>query len=182
IVKTRNGILPRLDLFISLGKTGYADSFSGSFKAMKDSTYDLSFGINFSRTLGNRNTRAKDRGARITLKQAQEALNNMRQIIQRDVRIALNDLDRVRQQIDATRVTRMHQEEAMKAEKERFEAGTSTGLLVAQAQRDLLASHILEVEAIIDYNKVLVMLYLAEGSLLERRGVHMASFETESLP
>ncbi|MBU0465716.1 MAG: TolC family protein [Proteobacteria bacterium] len=182
IVKTRNGILPRLDLFISLGKTGYADSFSGSFKAMNDSFYDLSAGIKFSRTLGNRSTQAKDRAARVTLKQAQEALENMRQIIQRDVRIALNDLDRVKQQIPATRVTRIHQQESVKAEQERFEAGTSTGLIVAQAQRDLLAAHILEKEAIIDYNKALVKLYLAEGSLLERRGVHTASFLSEPLP
>ena len=27
LVKTKNGLLPRLDLFVSLGKTGYADSF-----------------------------------------------------------------------------------------------------------------------------------------------------------
>ena len=181
IVKTRNGILPRLDLFISLGKTGYADSFSGSFRAMNDSTYDLSAGITFSRTLGNRNSLAKDRAASVSLKQAQEALENMRQLIQRDVHIALNELDRVRQLIPATRVTRIHQEEAMKAEQERFEAGTSTGLLVAQAQRDLLAAHIQEKEAIIDYNKALVKLYQAEGSLLERRGVHTASFLSEPL-
>ena len=181
IVKTRNGILPRLDLFISLGKTGYADSFSDSFKAMNDSTYDLSAGIKFSRTLGNRSSQAKDRAARVTLKQAREALENMRQIIQRDVRIALNDLDRVRQQIAATRVTRMHQEESVKAEQERFEAGTSTSLIVAQAQRDLLASHILEVEAIINYNKALINLYLAEGSLLERRGIRMATSLSQPL-
>ena len=92
---------------------------------MNDSTYDLSAGIKFSRTLGNRSSQAKDRAARVTLKQAREALENMRQIIQRDVRIALNDLDRVRQQIAATRVTRMHQEESVKAEQERFEAGTN---------------------------------------------------------
>lgn len=176
IVKTRNGILPRLDLFISLGKTGYADSFSDSFRAMNDATYDFSAGIKFSRTLGNRTALARDRAAKVTLEQAQEALENMRQIIQRDVHIALNDVDRVRQQIAATRVTRMHQQEAMNAEQERFKAGTSTGLLVAQAQRDLLASHILEKEAIIDYNKALVKLYLAEGSLLERRGITLASF------
>jgi outer membrane protein len=173
IVKTRNGILPRLDLFISLGKTGYADSFSNSFRAMNESTYDLSAGIQFSRTLGNRSAKAKDSAARVTLEQAREALENLGQIIQRDVRIVLNDLDRARQQINATRVTRMLQEESVKAEQERFKAGTSTGLLVAQAQRDLLASHILEVAAIIDYRKALVKLYLAEGSLLERRGVSL---------
>ena len=75
----------------------------------------------------------------------------------------------------------MHQEESVKAEQERFEAGTSTSLIVAQAQRDLLASHILEVEAIINYNKALINLYLAEGSLLERRGIRMATSLSQPL-
>ncbi|MBU2452636.1 MAG: TolC family protein, partial [Proteobacteria bacterium] len=176
IVKTRNGILPRLDLFITLGKSGYADSFSSSFRAMGDSFYDLSAGIKFSRPLGNRSAYATDRAARVTLIQTREALENLRQIIERDVRIALNNLDRVNQQIAATRVTRMHQEESLKAEQERFEAGTSTSLMVAQAQRDLLTSHIREKEAVIDYKKALVKLFLAEGSLLERRGIRLSEF------
>jgi len=175
IVKTRNGFLPRLDLFISLGNSGYADSFSRSFKAFNPDTYDLSGGIRFSQTLGNRGPKARDLAANITLEQTRESLKNLKLIIQRDVRLALNDLDRVRQQIWATRVTRIHQEESLKAEQERFEAGTSTGLLVAQAQRDLLATIIREVQVIIDYQKALVTLYLAEGSLLERRGVDTAS-------
>jgi len=40
MLKTRNG-LPRLDLFISLGKMGYADSFSGSFRTMHNSKLNL---------------------------------------------------------------------------------------------------------------------------------------------
>lgn len=46
-------------------------------------------------------------------------------------------------------------------------------LLVAQAQRDLLVTQVREKEVIIDYKKALVRLYLAEGSLLERRGIHI---------
>jgi hypothetical protein len=30
IVKTRNGLLPKLDLFVNMGKSGYASSFVGS--------------------------------------------------------------------------------------------------------------------------------------------------------
>lgn len=175
IVKTRNGTLPRLDLFISLGNSGYADSFSGSFKAFNTDTHDVSGGIRFNRILGNRAPRARDLAAEITLEQTLEAMANLEQIIQRDVRLALNDLDRIRQQIAATRATRVLQEESVTAEQEKFEAGTSTGLLVAQAQRDLLATHIREVEAIIDHQKALVILYLAEGSLLERRGIEMTA-------
>jgi outer membrane protein len=63
------------------------------------------------------------------------------------------------------------QEETLKAEKERFDVGSSTALQVAQAQRDLLASRISEVEAVVGYRIALIGLYRAEGSLLERRGV-----------
>jgi hypothetical protein len=53
--------------------------------------------------------------------------------------------------------------------------GFSTALLVAQAQRDLLLSQIEEVRSIINYRIALVGLYLAEGSLLERRGIQIGS-------
>jgi len=61
------------------------------------------------------------------------------------------------------------------AEQERFAVGSSTALQVAQAQRDLLNSQIAEIEAIVNYRIALVRLYLAEGSLLERRGISVGS-------
>jgi hypothetical protein len=42
---------------------------------------------------------------------------------------------------------------------------------VAQAQRDYTQSRISAKEAVVDYLKALIRLYLAEGSLLERRGI-----------
>jgi hypothetical protein len=48
-------------------------------------------------------------------------------------------------------------------------------LQLALAQRDLLASELAEVEAMVGYRLALVELYRAEGSLLERRGIRMAA-------
>jgi outer membrane protein len=98
-------------------------------------------------------------------------VDNLRQMVQVDVRLAFNEVERARQQIFASRATRTLREETLDAEKERFDVGLSTSLLVAQAQRDLLASSIEEVKAIVSYRTALVRLYLAEGSLLDRRGV-----------
>jgi outer membrane protein TolC len=88
-----------------------------------------------------------------------------------DVRLAANEVERSRQQISASRATRIAQEQTLTAEKERFDVGTSTALEVAQAQRDLLRSQITEIETIVNHRIATVKLYLAEGSLLERRGV-----------
>jgi outer membrane protein TolC len=89
------------------------------------------------------------------------------------VRLAVNEVERARRQISATAATRELQEQVVASEMERFDVGASTTLLVAQAQRDLLASRIAEVEAVVNYRIALIELYLVEGSLLERRGVRI---------
>jgi len=174
-IATANGLLPQLDLFITLGRTGYAESFGDSFSNLKDNTRDFSAGIRLSQYLDNRSARASDLASRASRQQAEESVQNLRQLVSLDVRLAVNEAERSRQQIDATKATRVAQEKTLQAEQDRFEVGASTSLLVAQAQRDLLASAIAEVEAVINYRKAMVSLYLVEGSLLERRGVNLST-------
>jgi outer membrane protein len=172
-VVTRNGLLPRLDFFITLGKSGYADSFSDSLQNLDGNGYDVTAGLRLSQPLGNRAAKARQLAAGTTRQQGREAVANLQQLVELDVRLAANELERDRQQIAATRVTRELQEATLAAEQERFKVGSSTTLLVSQAQRDLLASQIAEIEAIINYRIALVSLYLSEGSLLERRGARL---------
>jgi outer membrane protein TolC len=167
-----------LDLFVVLGKTGFADTFSDSFREMKGDTYDFAAGVSLRQYLGNRTARARHEAARASRMQSAEAVENLRQLIRLDVRLAANEVERTRQQISASRVTREFEEQTVRAERERYAVGASTALLVAQAQRDLLVSQIAEVRAVVNYRIALVSLHLAEGSLLERRGVRLAGGET----
>ncbi len=169
-IVTRNGILPRLEVFIALGKTGFDNTFDGSFKQLDQDTYDLAAGVRFSQLLGNDAAEARDEAARTSRRQSAAAVDNLQQLIELDVRLAANELERARQQIQASRTTRELQEETVRAERERYDVGASTALLVAQAQRDLLQAQINEVQAIVAYRLALIDLYVAEGSLLERRG------------
>ena len=174
---TRNGLLPRLDFFMTLGQSGYARSFSGSFIADDEQGMDFSAGISLSQALGRRGARAGQQLALLARERSRQALANLRQQIELEVRLAVNETERARQQIDASRATRVFQEQTLAAEEERFGVGSSTTLLVAQAQRDLLAAQIAEIEALINYRIALVHLYRAEGSLLERRGIQLVSNE-----
>lgn len=174
-IVTRNGLLPRLDFFITLGKTGYADSFATSFRGLDGNTYDLAAGLSLSHSLGNRAAKARHQAAQASQRQAEQAVANLRQLVRLDVRLAANELERARQHITASAATRALQEQTLVAEQERFEAGTSTSLLVSQTQRDLLVSQIAEVRAIVNYRIAPVNLFLAEGSLLERRGIEVGS-------
>lgn len=176
-IRTRNGLLPRLDVFFALGKSGFANTYPNSFHNLDERTYDVTVGMNFSQFIGNTTAKGEHRAAVATRQQASAAVQNLSQLVELDVRLALNEAERARQQIAATATTRALQAETVDAEKQRFDAGASTTLQVAQAQRDLLEAQINEVEAIVNYRIALVGLYLAEGSLLERRGVDIPTAE-----
>ena len=171
IVRTKNGLLPRMDLFVNLGKTGYADSFSDSVRDIDGDAYDAFAGIQMSRPLSNRDADARHRRARLSLQQREMSFENLKDLVAEDVELAYIEVRRTLQQVDATESTRRFQEEKLRAETAKFRVGRSTALLVAQAQRDLLESQVSEVAAITNYLKARINFYLMEGSLLDRRGI-----------
>jgi outer membrane protein TolC len=171
VVKTKNGLLPVMDLFITLGKTGYADSFGSSISNITDDYYDLSAAIRFEYPFRNRDAEARYERSLWRREQAVGAVENLAQLVELDVRTAYVDVNREKEQIKATRATRQSQEENLRVETEKFRVGRSTNFLVAQAQRDLLLSQLTEVQAIANYLKAIVELYRLEGSLLERYGI-----------
>ncbi|TFG49739.1 MAG: TolC family protein [Candidatus Brocadiia bacterium] len=172
VIKTKNGILPKLDFFITFGKTGYSGVFNESVKNVGGDSYDVVGGLALEYPPLNRQARALHHRAVLTKQQAIEAVHNLTQIVEVDVRSAYIEVNRAKEQISATAATRKLQEEKLRAENEKFRVGKSTSLLVAQAQRDLVASQITEIEAVVTYLKALVNLHRMEGSLLDRRGIN----------
>ncbi len=171
IVRTRNGLLPQMDLFITLGKSGYADSFSESWKRIDGDAYDIFFGLNASYPAGNHAAKALHRRAVLGRQQALEAVRNLEQLAELDVRSAYVEVMRARDQTAAATVTRQFDEQKLAAELEKFKINQASAFQVARAQRDLAKSQVAEAQAAVDYQKALVELYRHEGSLLERRGI-----------
>ncbi len=171
VVQTKNGLLPKLDVFITLGKTGYADTFSRASNRIDRDNYDAAWGLIFQDTALNRSARSRYNRAVLSKQQLRDALENLTQLVQVDVRTAYIEVTRTREQITATAATRAFQEEKLRAETEKFRVGKSTSLLVGQAQRDFVASQIAEIQAVANYLQALVTLYRLEGSLLYRRGI-----------
>ncbi len=171
VVRTKNGLLPRLDTFISFGKSGYADTFDRALNNIDKDSYDVTWGLAFEGSPMNRSARARYARAVAGKQQLSKAVINLTQLIQVDVRSAYIEVTRAQEQISATAATRNFQEEKLRAETEKFRVGKSTSLLVGQAQRDFVASQIAEIQAVANYLKSLVALYRLEGSLLQRRGL-----------
>jgi outer membrane protein len=171
IVKTKNGLLPKMDFFITLGKTGYADSFGSSVSNITGDYYDALAGVTFQYPIRNRDAKARYQRSVLVKDQTLEAVANLEQLIELEVRSAYIDVANAREQISASTASRKLQEEKLRIETERLKVGRSTTFLVSQAQRDLLSSQIAEVQAVANYLKALVAMYRLEGSLLERRGI-----------
>jgi outer membrane protein len=171
VVKTKNGLLPLLDLFVSLGKSGYANSFGRSIRNLSGENYDAFMGVRFESPIHNRAPKSRYKRAMMSREQAEKALQNLSQLVELDVRTAYVEVMRTKEQIKASTTTRIFSEETLRVKTAKLHVGKSTSLVVAQAQRDLLISRISEVEALADYIKALIYLYQQDGSLLERRGI-----------
>ncbi|PLX43443.1 MAG: hypothetical protein C0609_08275 [Deltaproteobacteria bacterium] len=170
VVKTKNGLLPKLEGFLLLGKSGYSNTLSGAAGDISGDGYDLTVGVRGELPWENRAARADSMRSLLNRDRAEAAVANLEELAELDVRLALIEVKRLKAQVSATAASRDLQEETLRAETEKFRVGRSTSLLVAGAQRDLLASKIAEIEAQVNYNKALVNLFLQDGSLLNRLG------------
>lgn len=168
VTRTKNGLLPKLDLFVSLGGSRYSSSFAANETA-NDTAY--AGGLTLELPLANRAAKAQHAAAGWSLEQANAALANMEQLVQVDVRSAHVDVEQAGAQVRAADATCRLREKTSALEQEKFRLGRSTTLLVAQAQRDLLASQIAQAEAVVGVRKAFLDLYRLEGSLLAYRGI-----------
>ena len=171
VISTRNGLLPRLDVFITLGTSSYGENFERAKPTVGSDFYTATGGFTFSLPLFDRSERARLSRAQQSAEQRIEALHNMERMVQRDVRSAYIDVSHSRELIEASRVSRDLQDTKLAAELEMFRVGKSTNFLVLQAQRDFTLSQLAEARSLVSYLIALTNLYLMEGTLLERRHI-----------
>ncbi|MCX7787897.1 MAG: TolC family protein [Spirochaetes bacterium] len=171
VIRTRNGLLPKLDFFIFLGNTVYKNALGDAATALFSTDPTLSAGISFSMPLGNRAAEARARRATLSRAQMDEAIGNLERAAEVEIRSAFTEVKRARATVFATSETRRLQEEKLRSEQEKYQVGRSTSILVATAERDLLSARLTEAQAVVNYILAVLNLYKAEGTLLERRGI-----------
>ena len=133
-----------------------------------------SVGLNFSYPIGNRGARAHYAIARLNREQAEVALQNQEQSIRVDVRRAVRSVESGTKRVAAARVNVLLQQKKLDAEEKKFQNGMSTSFEVLTFQNDLADAELAEIRALIDYNKALVALQSAKGTLLGDRGLALA--------
>ena len=147
---------------------GYGDALS----QMSGLDYrDWQVGLSFSYPIGPDQAHAQHAQAQTDVTRQREAIRQQEVLIAQEVRTAVRQVETNRRRIDASRVARELQEASLDAEQKKFEVGMTTSYFIVQAQRDLAQARANELQAIIDYNKAIVAVERAQGTLTERSRV-----------
>ncbi len=172
VVRTRNGLLPRLDAFATYGRSSLGEDWDGAREFLDRSDFDnYQYGLEFEVPILNRAERARHRRARLSQDQAEASIRNLEQFVGTEVAQAAVEVERQWQRLGATQEAVESRVEELRVQQDRYSVGLSTNLDVLQVQRDLIEAQVNEVNARVGYIEALVALYAAEGTLLERRGV-----------
>ena len=178
--RSSNAMLPQVDLtgILFQGKRGplYNDVFEGVL-SRDDNMYTI--GVKGSVVLGNRAARGAFQRADLTARQAETKLERTKQELMLNVRLAHRAVNTSQILIESNRQLCKLQETNVAAEEKRLRLGVSTSYRVLQMQTDLLAAQTQEVQARIGYEKALVDLRLAEGTVLESLGIEFEAPEPE---
>jgi outer membrane protein len=171
VIQTRNGLLPQLNLFLALGKTGYANDFGHAYDNLNGPGYSIGGGLSFSYPLLNRSAESAYQQAELSRDQLEASLANLVQTVELAVRNDYITARTDRKQIAAAIANTAAQAETLKATQGQFRVGEATSLQVAQAQTTLLSAQLTQAQSVVNYLDALATLYLEEGTLLQRSGL-----------
>ncbi len=170
--KARNDRLPQLDLVGAYAQGGRSVKMSKTLTGIlegQDSA--LTVGIQASIAIGNRAARGAHQRARLNIRQAEERRKQAQMAMMMRVHYAARSVRTSKALVESTRQTVRLQEANVNAEERRLQIGITTSYQVLRVQEDLTAAQAQELQARITFEKALVELQLAEGSLLDNFGI-----------
>jgi outer membrane protein TolC len=174
--RARNDMLPQID-FVALYARGGRNTLLGrtlaGIRDNQDYTYNV--GIQASIPINNRAGRGAHQRARIGVRQAEERRKQALMALMMRVHVAARGVLTSKTLVESNHQTTLLQETNVMAEEKRLKIGISNSYQVLKVQEDLTAAQVAELQASISYEKALVELQLAEGSLLENLGVEWSS-------
>ncbi len=173
----KNQRLPELNFFASAGASGLDKDHAGAWHELNTYDYhDYEFGLEFKFPLQNRQGRYRYKQAKLQYEKATEVIRNLENLIILDVRNAVRRVETERKRVDVTLVAVKSEEAKLDSELKRFNVGMATSHDVLEFQEDHATALVHHIESKVGYNKALIDLEKAKGTLLEKFGI--SEFET----
>lgn len=175
LVFARNQRWPQLDLKASYGLNGLATSFGDSWDDARDRDFkDWSVGLELRIPIGgDRKSRSDLEAAKKRRKQALLELKAVEVAVANAVDRAIQSLQTAAAQVRYNASAVDSNRQLLKAETARFEAGRSNSRLLLEREEDLNQAREAELESLVKFEKALLGLRLAEGSLLLQYGIEV---------
>jgi HAE1 family hydrophobic/amphiphilic exporter-1 len=183
----RNQVLPQFDVVAGYNASGLAGrsvnsqtgvptgqetNFGNALnQAFRNDLYGWNIGINVGVPVFNIGARAEARRAKLDLERATVVQDQSKQSIAIDVRTQARNIDTNAKQIAATRAARDAAEKNLDAERKRYENGMVTNFEVLQIQQQLSDARANELQALVNYQKSIVLFHHSVGDLLDLHGV-----------
>lgn len=193
---TKNQVLPRVDLFGTIGTMGLggrtsiseeSSGFGGGgdpgatlwarhWDDVADSMasgdfYNYVIGIKIEFPLGNRFAKSQHSRAKVEAARAVTLLKDLENTVINEVRETVRQVDTNLEKIEAAKTSLRLAEEKLKAEEKKYEVGLSTTHDLLEFQDDLARAESREARARTDYEKSLANLARAKGVLLKEHNI-----------
>ena len=174
VTAAKNGLLPRLDLVGSYGRANAGGSRGDAFDIFGGSdSKAYAVGLEFDMPVMRRAEKARYRRSKLGQTQGERVISDTEQGVEAETRQAVVEVQRQWARIAPTLEAVRAREKELETAQARFTSGRSTALEVLIVQRDLIQAQLEEVSARVGYLQALTSLFAAEGTLLERRGIHL---------
>lgn len=170
--RARNDLLPQFDASITYSQGGRNHKLRQVFRAIQENDDDtLSISLQGSLPIGNRTARGAYQNAKLTTRQAERRLLQTETDLMLNVRRAMRSVISSEALVASNNRARIIQEANVAAEEKKLRLGTTTSQNVLELEEDLTLAETQEVQSMTDYEKALIDLQLAEGTLLSNLGI-----------
>jgi outer membrane protein TolC len=175
IERTKNELLPQLDAQISYGQSSQKLSIDNlPHGILNEDGKSWTVGLSGSIPIGNRTARFNHQRSKLAKRQNVQRLKKSHQDVVLSVRTAVRGLVSSQILVEANRQARILQEANVAAEEKRLNLGVTTSQIVLDIQEDLTMAQTEEQRAIVNYEKAIIDLQVAEGTLLEQLSIDFA--------
>ncbi|MGH9767325.1 MAG: TolC family protein [Blastocatellia bacterium] len=149
---------------------GYGQSF---YNLLKNDFRSWRFGLNINLPLRNRTAEANFGRSLAEGKQIEVQRQKTEQLIEVEVRNALQAVETAKKRVDAAKNSRANAELQYQSEQRKFDAGQSTNFFVLDRQNALSAARGRELRALTDYTKAIANLQHALSTTLSSNNVEV---------
>lgn len=171
----RNGVETIPPELVGGMPNAYKTIFTGGF---------TNWAVNFQVLIPLKNRNVESQLAQLKIGKRQQLMQrkSTEQLIQVDIRNAVQKIDTSRKQVETAKVARQLAADQLDGEEKRFQAGLSQNYLVLQRQNELSQAQFVELQALINYRKSIITLQKSMYTLLESNDFEIAKSSSTNVP